>query len=139
MFTSAMRSRSASVRYGGTGSRSSVTAAPGPAACEAAADSRQSEFRSGGADIESNRPREVEHLVDDAVEPLDFFVDIRDGFVQRRVVELLLPQRVQRALDDHQRIPHFVRDDRGKAAERRAAVPSGTSRAGTARPSRSAC
>ena len=33
-----------------------------------------------GATIEADRPREVEHLVDDAIEPLDLAVDVGGRF-----------------------------------------------------------
>ncbi len=82
--TRATRSRSASVfTTPSEGSRSSPTAAPG-VAWAAAADSRQSALRSAGHELEPNRPREVEHLVDDAIEPRDLLVDVGGGFAQRR-------------------------------------------------------
>ena len=72
-----------------------------------------------GHGLEPNRAREVEHLVDDAIEPRDLLVDVGGGLAQRRRSDVGVPQRVQRRLDDHQRVAHFVRDDRGEPAERR--------------------
>jgi hypothetical protein len=65
-----------------------------------------------------NRPGEIEHVVDNPVQPGDFLVDIGDRFLDHRRRSLFVTQRVQRRLDDHQRISHFVSDDRGQTAER---------------------
>ena len=73
----------------------------------------------GRRQLETNRPGEVEHVVDDAVEPHHFAVDVRHRFAQRDRRQRRLPQAVQRRLDDHQRVAHFVRDDRRQPSERR--------------------
>ena len=67
--TSAVRSRSASVTTS-TGVRrqsTSTTAGPPPPADAASAASRQTCARSAGSSENDRRPREVEHVVDDAV------------------------------------------------------------------------
>ena len=72
----------------------------------------------GRCDVETDRPREIEHVVDDAVETFDFFVDVVHRLAHGALGDVLLPERVQRSLDDHQRIPHFVRDHRRQTSER---------------------
>ena len=120
MLTSAIRSRSASVVIGGSDRCSTRwTEGPGPDAWAAAADSRQSGVQIRRRQLETNRPREVEHLVDDAVQARDFVVDVGDRLAQRDGGGVLLAERVQRGLDDHQRVSDFVGDDRRQPAERR--------------------
>jgi hypothetical protein len=66
----------------------------------------------GRGELETDRSGEVEHLVDDAVEPDHFAVDIRDRFAQRGWRRRRLSQAVQGRLDDHQRIAHLMCDHR---------------------------
>ena len=49
----------------------------------------------------------------------DLLVDVGHGLAQRGGADLGLPQRVQGRLDDHQGIPHLVRDHGREPAERR--------------------
>ena len=59
----------------------------------------------------ARRLGEIEHVVDDAIEPIDFLVDVLHRFadVVRPALRAAGPQR---RLDDHQRVAHLVRDDR---------------------------
>ena len=120
MLTSASRRRSASVTIGGSaGSRSSVTATPALAAgARRRAASRQSALTSR-RELEPDRPREVEHVVDDAVQPRDLLVDVRDRCRALRLPPAPRFERAQRRLDDHQRVADLVRDDGRQPAERR--------------------
>ena len=120
MLTSAMRSRSASVVTGAAcGSRFRCTWAPGPDASEAAADSRHSAFRSAGASwkrigLAKSRTSFTMRFSRSTSSSMSATASrIAAG------AEVRLAQRVQRSLDDHQRVPHFVRDDGRQAAERR--------------------
>ena len=85
-FTSAIRSRSAIGRHRrrlrGRGRGGPV--APSPARTDAAADSRQSAFRSTVDQLEADRPREVEHLVHDPVQPRHLLVDVGDRLADAR-------------------------------------------------------
>ena len=110
----ARRSRSAPL----PAAASSVTGTSSGSACAACAASRQISTRSAGASSNANRPREVEHAGDDAVEPRDFLVDARRD-VSTTSGDECLPQTAHRGLDDHQRVADLVRDDRREPAERR--------------------
>ena len=83
--TSAVRRRSASVTIGASRvgvERDGATRAGSPLRRRAAA-SRHSALRSVGAQLEPDRPGEVEHVVDDAVEPADLLVDVGRGLADR--------------------------------------------------------
>ncbi len=69
-------------------------------------------------ELEADRPREVEHLVHEPVEPRHLAVDVRGRLAHGVRPRVGLPQRMQRRLDDHQRVAHFVRDHGRQAAER---------------------
>ena len=66
-----------------------------------------------------NRPGEVEHLVDDSIEPRDFLVDVLRNLPDRVAVQVAAPKPVQCRLDDHQGIANLVSDDGRHPSERR--------------------
>ena len=70
----------------------------------------------GGFEREDRRTREVEHVIDDAIQAHDLFVDVANRFANL-VGGRLGPKAAQCGLDDHQRIPHFVGDDRRQPAQ----------------------
>ena len=72
--------------------------------------------------IEADRPREIEDLVHDPIQPRHLVVDVGDRLAQRGLAGLALTQRMERRLDDHQRIADLVRDDGRQTAERRQAL-----------------
>ena len=85
---------------------------------------RRRRFAADGVEIrlrqlEANRPGEVEHIVHDPIEACRPPRRCPPPLPATRRADVGLPQGVQRRLDDHQRVPHFVRDDRRQAAERR--------------------
>ena len=138
--TSTVRRRSPSVSIAGASDRAprrpAVAAARPPTAL--AAD-RQSALTSVGAQIEADRPGEVEHLVDDAIEPIDFAVDVGGGVADVRRGRAFAGELPQRALDDHQRIADLVRDDGRHAAERGQPLALRRFALEAARSNRSAC
>ena len=118
--TSASRSRSASVDDQRQ-RRVEIEvdrAAPAPPAA-AAADSRQSALRSAGAS--SNRIGRAKSSTSLTIRLRRATSSSMSAAASRSAAALgiRLAERVQRRLDDHQRIPHLVRDDRRQAAERR--------------------
>ena len=139
--TSTVRSRSPSVTSSGSaGAR--LERRPGRGRgrrCGGRTASRQTALMSVGAGVEANRPRDVEHVVDEAVQPIDLLVDVVGRVAHVGGGGAVASQRAQRALDDHQRVAHFVRDHRRQPAERRQPLALRRPRAGSARSSRSAC
>ena len=115
-----MRRRSLSVTSSGSdGARLSVTAAL-PAAGAGGLDGVPADrIDVGRRRIEADRPRDVEHVVDEAVQPLDLLVDVLGGVADVGGARAVAVQRAQRALDDHQRVAHFVRDHGRQPAQRR--------------------
>ena len=121
MLTSAMRSRSESVvtvaaagielqvhrRAGARG-----TATPPPIRGRARSD-RPARARSGSA----SRSRGLRSRCGSAASTSSSMSATASR--DRRPADARLAQRVQRSLDDHQRVAHFVRDDGGQPAERR--------------------
>ena len=118
MLTSAIRSRSASVTsIGSAGSRSRATAAPGDA-WAAAADSRQSAATSAGA--RSNRIGREKSSTSFTMRFSRVTSSSMSATASRTAASpgSTLAQRMERRLDDHQRIADLVRDDRRQAAKR---------------------
>ena len=94
-------------------------ARPGRTRCAAAADSRQSAFRSAGAS--SKRIGRAKSSTSLTMRLSRATSSSMSATASRSAagVDVRLPQRVQRRLDDHQRVADLVRDDGREAAERR--------------------
>ena len=88
-------------------------------ACAAAADSRQSAFRSAGAS--SNRIGRAKSRTSLTMRFRRATSSSMSATASRSAAgaDVGLAQRVERRLDDHQRVPDFVRDDGRQPAERR--------------------
>ena len=107
-------------RGGSAGSRSSAIGARPADACAAAADSRQSALRSAGASSKRIGRAKSSTSLTMRLSRVDLLVDVGDRFARSSPAPAsALAQRVQRRLDDHQRVADFVRDDRRQPAERR--------------------
>ena len=89
--------------------------------------------------VEANRPRVVEHVVDQPIEAGDFTFDVVDGADGGRVARTsAAAQRAQRRLDDHQRDCESRAPAPSRAGRARTGARAALPRAGTAPATRSA-